>query len=148
MSDILGLINLQCPNTMKELSEKRPLASEPFGAKFRLMDFALSNMVNAGIDTVGLILPFHSRSVLDHVRSAKEWDLARKQHGLYYLPMDEEEEIRNPQEGDIYSYYKNLRYVEPISIMKRCFISTASIMRILPLFIKNRMRTARAKVMC
>ena len=34
MSDILGLINLQCPNTMKELSEKRPLASEPFGAKF------------------------------------------------------------------------------------------------------------------
>ena len=44
MSDILGLINLQCPNTMKELSEKRPLASEPFGAKFRLMDFALSNI--------------------------------------------------------------------------------------------------------
>ena len=77
MSDILGLINLQCPNTMKELSAKRPLASEPFGAKFRLMDFALSNMVNAGIDTVGLILPFHSRSVLDHVRSAKEWDLAQ-----------------------------------------------------------------------
>ena len=112
MTDILGLINLQCPNMMKELSEKRPLASEPFGAKFRLMDFALSNMVNAGIDTVGLILPFHSRSVLDHVRSAKEWDLARKQHGLYYLPMDEEDEILHPQEGDIYSYYKNLRYVE------------------------------------
>lgn len=112
MSDILGLINLQCPNTMKELNAKRPLASEPFGAKFRLMDFALSNMVNAGIDTVGLILPFHSRSVLDHVRSAKEWDLARKQHGLYYLPMDEEEELLHPKEGDIYSYYKNLRYVE------------------------------------
>ena len=112
MTDIIGLINLQCPNMMKELSAKRPLASEPFGAKFRLMDFALSNMVNAGIDTVGLILPFHSRSVLDHVRSAKEWDLARKQHGLYYLPMDEEDEIINPQEGDIYSYYKNLRYVE------------------------------------
>ena len=112
MTDILGLINLQCPNMMKELSMKRPLASEPFGAKFRLMDFALSNMVNAGIDTVGLILPFHSRSVLDHVRSAKEWDLARKQHGLYYLPMDEEDEILHPNEGDIYSYYKNLRYVE------------------------------------
>ena len=112
MKDIIGLINLQCPNTMKELSAKRPLASEPFGAKFRLMDFALSNMVNAGIDTVGLILPFHSRSVLDHVRSAKEWDLARKQHGLYYLPMDEEDEILHPKEGDIYSYYKNLRYVE------------------------------------
>ncbi len=112
MTDILGLINLQCPNRMQELNAKRPLASEPFGAKFRLMDFALSNMVNAGIDTVGLILPFHSRSVLDHVRSAKEWDLARKQHGLYYLPMDEEDELLNPQEGDIYSYYKNLRYVE------------------------------------
>lgn len=112
MVDILGLINLQSPNTMQELSVKRPLASQPFAGKYRLMDFALSGMVNCGIDTVGLILPFHSRSLLDHVRSAKEWNLAHKQRGLFYLPVDEEEEILNPQPGDIASYYKNLRYVE------------------------------------
>lgn len=112
MVDILGLINLQGPNTMQELSVKRPIASQPFAGKYRLMDFALSGMVNCGIDTVGLILPFHSRSLLDHVRSAKEWSLAHKQRGLFFLPVDEEEEILHPQPGDIASYYKNLRYVE------------------------------------
>lgn len=76
------------------------------------MDFALSSMVNAGVDTVGLLLPFHSRSVLDHVRSGKEWNLARKQRGLFYLPVDTESEVSAPQPGDIHMYYKNLRFVE------------------------------------
>jgi glucose-1-phosphate adenylyltransferase len=109
---IIGLINLQGPNYMESLSHTRPMASEPFAGKFRLIDFALSSMVNAGVDTVGLLLPFHSRSVLDHVRSGKEWNLARKQHGLFYLPIDEEGEITHPQVGDIRTYYKNLRFVE------------------------------------
>ena len=56
-------------------------------------------MVNAGVDTVGLLLPFHSRSVLDHIRSGKDWSLARKQHGLFYLPVDEAREVTNPQVG-------------------------------------------------
>jgi glucose-1-phosphate adenylyltransferase len=111
-NNIIGLINLQGPNYMKELSEARPMASEPFAGKFRLIDFALSTMVNAGVDTVGLLLPFHSRSVLDHVRSGKEWNLARKQHGLFYLPIDEIKEVDDPQPGDIRTYYKNLRFVE------------------------------------
>ena len=109
---IIGLINLQGPNCMEELSPTRPIASEPFAGKFRLMDFALSAMVNADVDTVGLLLPFHSRSVLDHVRSGKEWNLARKQHGLFYLPVDVESEVSDPKPGDIRTYYKNLRYVE------------------------------------
>jgi glucose-1-phosphate adenylyltransferase len=111
-NNIIGLINLQGPNYMAELSEARPMASEPFAGKFRLIDFALSTMVNAGVDTVGLLLPFHSRSVLDHVRSGKEWNLARKQHGLFYLPIDEADEITQPRRGDIRTYYKNLRFVE------------------------------------
>ena len=111
-NNIIGLINLQGPNYMEELSRKRPMASEPFAGKYRLIDFALSTMVNAGVDTVGLLLPFHSRSVLDHVRSGKDWSLARKQHGLFYLPVDEAREVTNPQVGDIRTYYKNLRFVE------------------------------------
>jgi glucose-1-phosphate adenylyltransferase len=111
-NNIIGLINLRDPNFMTELSQSRPMASQPFAGKFRLIDFALSTMVNAGVDTVGLILPFHSRSVLDHVRSGKEWNLARKQHGLFYLPVDEEKEITNPQPGDVRTYYKNLQFVQ------------------------------------
>ena len=51
-NNIIGLINLQGPNYMEELSRKRPMASEPFAGKYRLIDFALSTMVNAGVDTV------------------------------------------------------------------------------------------------
>ena len=112
MKSVLGLLNLTGSDIIKEISVKRPLASQPFAGKFRLMDFSLSAMVNAGVDTVGLILPFHSRSILDHVRSAKEWNLAHKQRGLFYLPVDEEDEVLSPQTGDIRTYHKNLRYVE------------------------------------
>lgn len=109
---VIGLLNLQGPNYMEELSPTRPMASDAVCRQFRLMDFALSSMVNAGVDTVGLLLPFHSRSVLDHVRSGKEWNLARKQRGLFYLPVDTESEVSAPQPGDIHMYYKNLRFVE------------------------------------
>jgi hypothetical protein len=56
-------------------------------------------------------LPKHARPVLDHVRSGKEWNLAHKDDGLFYLPM-EVDEIVKPVTGDIGAYYRNLRFVE------------------------------------
>lgn len=50
-SEMMGLINLQDSKTLPELNEHRPLATVPMGGKFRLIDFTLSNMVNAGIGT-------------------------------------------------------------------------------------------------
>jgi glucose-1-phosphate adenylyltransferase len=111
MKDTIGLINMQVDSPLKELNEDRPLAAMPFAGKFRLMDFVLSGMVNAGIETVGLMLPRHARPVLDHVRSGKEWNLAHKDDGLFYLPM-EVDEIVQPVTGDIGAYYRNLRFVE------------------------------------
>lgn len=110
-SDIIGLINLQEDNPLRDLNEKRPLATMPFGGKFRLIDFTLSNMVNAGIGNIGLLLSMQSRSVLDHIRSAKDWNLARKGDGLFYLPADKND-ILHPEEGDIRTYYRNLLFVE------------------------------------
>lgn len=111
MKDAIGLINMQYDNPLKELNEDRPLAALPFAGKYRLMDFVLSGMVNAGIGTVGLLLPKHARPILDHVRSGKEWDLAHKNDGLFYLPV-EVEDILKPEPGDIRAYYRNLRFVE------------------------------------
>lgn len=110
-NDMIGLINLREDNPIYELNEKRPLATVPIGGKFRLIDFALSNMVNAGVQDVGLLLPANSRSILDHIRSGKEWGLARKGDGLFYLPL-EPEEIAHPEEGDVSAYYKNLLFVK------------------------------------
>lgn len=67
------------------LLENRPLASVPFMGRYRLIDFPLSNMMNAGIRTVGVVLPNNYRSLVDHLGSGREWELDRKKGGLFLL---------------------------------------------------------------
>ena len=69
-----------------ELVRRRTMASIPYGGRYRLIDFALSNMVNSGITTVGLMTNNNYRSLIDHIGSGKDWDLARKDGGLILLP--------------------------------------------------------------
>ncbi len=69
-----------------ELTSLRSIASVPFGGRYRLIDFALSNMVNSGITTIGIVTKSNYRSLMDHVGSGKEWDLVRKNGGLFILP--------------------------------------------------------------
>ncbi len=83
----IGIIfsNLHEEN-VPELVRRRTMASIPFGGRYRLIDFALSNMVNSGITTVGLMTNNNYRSLIDHIGSGKDWDLARKDGGLILLP--------------------------------------------------------------
>ena len=69
-----------------ELSRQRTMGSIPFGGRYRLIDFALSNFVNSGISTVGVITKNNYQSLMDHLGSGKDWDLARKTGGLILLP--------------------------------------------------------------
>ena len=73
-------------NNIPELVRVRSFGSIPFGGRYRLIDFPLSNMVNSGIDTVGIITKSNYQSLMDHVGSGKDWDLARKDGGLIILP--------------------------------------------------------------
>lgn len=73
-------------NNIPELTAKRTVASIPFGGRYRLIDFALSNMVNSEITKVGVITKSNYRSLMDHVGSGKDWDLARHHGGLFILP--------------------------------------------------------------
>lgn len=72
--------------SVPELVSKRTIASIPFGGRYRLIDFQLSNMVNSGITTVGLMTTNNYRSLIDHIGSGKDWDLARKDGGIVLLP--------------------------------------------------------------
>ena len=83
----IGVIfaNLHDEN-VPELVRRRTLGSIPFGGRYRIIDFALSNMVNSGITTVGLMTSNNYRSLIDHIGSGKDWDLARKDGGLILLP--------------------------------------------------------------
>ena len=69
-----------------ELTRVRSMGSIPIGGRYRLVDFALSNMVNSGITTVGMITKNNYQSLMDHLGSGKYWDLARKEGGLILLP--------------------------------------------------------------
>ena len=72
--------------SLGELSNPRALSAMPFGGRYRIIDFMLSNMVNSGISTVGLITPYKYRSVIDHIGAGKDWQLDRKNGGLFILP--------------------------------------------------------------
>ena len=82
----MGLIDLnESSSEMLEMSRLRPLAAFPFAGRYRLVDFVLSNMINSGISNVAILPKGNYRSLMDHLRSGKEWDLARKKDGLFFL---------------------------------------------------------------
>ncbi|MCM1289423.1 MAG: glucose-1-phosphate adenylyltransferase subunit GlgD [Corallococcus sp.] len=69
-----------------ELTRLRSVAAIPFAGRYRLVDFALSNLVNSGIVNVGVATDYNYQSLLDHLGSGKPWGLARKKYGLTFLP--------------------------------------------------------------
>ena len=71
---------------LRELGEIRSAGSIPFGGRYRVVDFALSNLVNAGVTDVGVVLNGRYQSMLDHLGTGKVWDLSRKRDGLRVLP--------------------------------------------------------------
>lgn len=111
MKSVVGIVNLQESNVLlRELAATRAVEALPFAGRYRVVDFALSNMINSGINSVGLMLPDFSRAVLDHIRSGKDWDLARRRDGLTYLPAAlPGSDARN---GDLKDIYANLDFAE------------------------------------
>ena len=84
---ILGIIfsNLHDKST-PELTMDRTMASVPFGCRYRLVDFPLSNMANAGIHHIGVITHYNYFSLMKHLSTGKVWDLSRNHKGLVLLP--------------------------------------------------------------
>lgn len=72
--------------SIPELTRLRTMASVPFGCRYRLIDFTLSNMVNSGIKHVGIITHYNYQSLMDHLGSGIDWDLARRSGGIQILP--------------------------------------------------------------
>ena len=73
-------------NSISELTRMRTTASIPFGARYRLIDFMLSNMVNSDITKIGIVTRNNYQSLLDHLETGKDWDLARRSGGIKILP--------------------------------------------------------------
>ena len=110
---------------LRELTEERMPGSVPFGGRYRAIDFMLSNMHNAGITDVGVVLHGNYQSLIDHIGNGKTWDMARKNGGLKLLPpfADERkyrgEAFRGKLDAlsGVRSYLQGIRqkYVVPVS---------------------------------
>lgn len=86
MTNVLGLLFANThEGSVPELAAKRTTASIPFGGRFRMVDFLLSGMSNSGMSKVGIITRSNYQSLLDHIGSARPWDLARTDGGLTLL---------------------------------------------------------------
>lgn len=94
-ADTLGII---FPNSydslVPELANERLMGSIPYGSRYRLVDFVLSNMVNSGIDNISLITKRNYHSLMDHLGSGREWDLTRKKGGLNIVPPYSEKSVQ------------------------------------------------------
>lgn len=84
---LLGVIDATTVHEdLQELALHRSAAAIPFGGRYRLIDFILSNMVNSGIQSVAIFPQFQYRSLMDHLGSGRNWDLNRKRDGLFFFP--------------------------------------------------------------
>lgn len=85
------------------LCKPRPAYMLPFGGRYRLVDFMLSNMVNHGIDTVAVYTGEKVRSTMDHIGDGKPWELNRRISGLHIFPPQHQHD--SSRDGDINQFY-------------------------------------------
>ena len=69
-------------NTLSRMTAERTVAAIPFACRYRLVDFCLSNLVNAEVSNISIIANYNYRVLADHIGSGKDWDLARRKGGI------------------------------------------------------------------
>lgn len=108
MNNCLGIINLdEDERRMGELVNKRNLAAVPIGARYRIIDFSLSNMKNSGIESIGIFVKTNARALVDHLKNGRPWDLHRK-NGLKVFNFSDEDLVFD----DVHSFAENLEYIK------------------------------------
>jgi glucose-1-phosphate adenylyltransferase len=110
--DLMGIINLsENEEKIQDLALNRPVAAIPFGGRYRIIDFIVSNMVNSGVQKVAIFTRHKFRSLQDHMGPGKYWSLDRKRDGLFMIhPMiDYTSTIR--RYGDIENFINNIGFI-------------------------------------
>lgn len=113
MKDVMGIINLgESEENIKDLTHHRPIASIPYIGRYRIIDFIISNMVNAGIENLGVFTGSKFGSLVDHLGSGKAWDLDRKIDRLYVLSPEYRSLQPFYNHGDIRNFKEHLNYIK------------------------------------
>ncbi len=112
MYNILGVVFASGGESkLNELTIHRTTASLPFCSRYRLIDFTLSNCVNSGITSIGIIAKNNYSSLTDHIRQGRDWDLNRKNGGIAVFPPFVVNTSREVYKGSIEAMYTILDYI-------------------------------------
>ena len=84
----------------------------PYGGKYRFIDFPLSNCVNSGIDTVGILTQYQPLELNDYIGSGKTWDLDRLNGGVHVLPPYQRSAGADWYKGTANAIYQNIPFIE------------------------------------
>lgn len=112
MNDMMSIIFASDNETkLNDLTLHRTTASLPFCGRYRFIDFTLSNLVNSGITTIGIMTRSNYSSLMDHIRMGRDWDLNRKNSGIAVFPPYASNTSRNFK-GKVEALYGILDYME------------------------------------
>lgn len=84
----------------------------PFGGKYRIIDFPLSNCVNSGIDTVGILTQYQPLVLNEYIGNGQPWDLDRIYGGVHVLPPYQKATKSDWYKGTANAIYQNLNFIE------------------------------------
>lgn len=116
MNNIMSVIFASDNETkLNELTLHRTTASLPFCGRYRFIDFALSNLVNSQITTIGIVTRNNYSSLMDHIRMGRDWDLNRKNSGIAVFPPYASNTARSIFKGKIEALYGILDYIKKAS---------------------------------
>ena len=94
------------------LTENMAKPAVPFGGKFRIIDFPLSNCANSGIDTVGVLTQYRPLELNRYIGSGQPWDLDRNDGGVHILPPYQSNDGASWYKGTANAIYQNIGFVD------------------------------------
>jgi glucose-1-phosphate adenylyltransferase len=94
------------------LTQKVAKPAVPFGGKYRLIDFPLSNCINSGIDTVGVLTQYQPLVLNDYIGNGQPWDLDKLHGGVHVLSPYQSASGASWYEGTANAIYQNMNFIE------------------------------------
>lgn len=95
-----------------ELTKSMAKPAVPFGGKYRIIDFPLSNCVNSGIDTVGVLTQYEPMELNAYIGTGQPWDLDRNNGGVFVLPPYVSSSSERWYAGTADAIYQNMTFIE------------------------------------
>lgn len=97
---------------LKSLTKGLAKPAVYFGGTYRIIDFPLSNCSNSGMDTVGVLTQYEPLVLHSYIGIGSDWDMDRKNGGVYVLPPHERADGSNWYRGTADAIYRNLKFIE------------------------------------